>query len=569
MCRGDNMADANSTDVQDDKKPSSGYSNVVMLLLFIVYTFNFLDRQIISILAIPIQEDTGWTDEQMGLLGGIAFAALYSTLGIPIAALADKVNRTWIMTVSLSVWSAATMLSGMAQNYTQMFLARMGVGIGEAGGVAPSYSLITDYFPPEKRARAMAIYSLGIPVGSAIGFIAGAHIAAGVFSESFDWRTAFLIVGFAGLLIAPIFKLVVKEPKRGAFDVAIPVDSPPENQVQEFSPKKTTTLSIVGAILLPMPSLLALAGESIFGTPTQQSAAVLIISIVAAVVAGWFAGRFWGRLHTIKPLLATSGGLFLIPALIAWLPVLFANQEGALMSAALWVGLQVGAGLLFGLYFAYMREFMSLAMEKPAFWFLIFGASASSMMGYGIFFWLPSFFARSFGLSLVETGWTIGGVIFFAGALGILFGGIMGDWMGKRKRSAFAIVPAVAFLITVPFYWGAVLSSSVGMAIALFFIPTALGLAWLGPTLTAFQHMFPVHMRTRASSIFLLINNLLGIGGGVYVLGKVSHVLAPTFGEESLRYSILLGSLLYFVAAGLFFVASKHLQNDWHTASND
>jgi MFS family permease len=160
------------------------------------------------------------------------------------------------------------------------------------------------------------------------------------------------------------------------------------------------------------------------------------------------------------------------------------------------------------------------------------GASASSMMGYGVFFWLPSFFSRSFQLGLVETGWLFGGVLFVAGSLGIFLGGVMGDVMGKAKRSAFATVPAIAFLLSAPLYWAGIMAPSPMMAVIILFIPTALGLAWLGPVLSAFQHLMPPHMRTSASSVFLLINNLLGIGGGVYVLGRVSTVLQPTFAAD-------------------------------------
>jgi hypothetical protein len=148
-----------------EKHNSPRYPAVVLAMLLLVYTFNFLDRQILSILAQPVKKDLGLDDAQLGMLGGLAFAALYSTLAIPLALLADRTSRTWVITVSLGMWSGFTALCGFAQNFTQMFLFRLGVGVGEAGGVAPSYALISDYFPPEKRARALSIYSLGIPLG--------------------------------------------------------------------------------------------------------------------------------------------------------------------------------------------------------------------------------------------------------------------------------------------------------------------------------------------------------------------------------------------------------------------
>jgi predicted MFS family arabinose efflux permease len=186
-----------------------GYARLVLAMLLIAYTFNFLDRQILGILVPAIKADLNLTDTQLGALGGVAFALLYSTLAVPLALLADRTSRSWVITVSMVVWSGFTALCGLATGFWQLFLFRLGVGVGEAGGVAPSYALISDYFPPEKRARALAIYSLGIPVGLAAGVMLGAAIAKAV-----DWRAAFIVVGLAGVVFAPIFRLVVKEPRR-------------------------------------------------------------------------------------------------------------------------------------------------------------------------------------------------------------------------------------------------------------------------------------------------------------------------------------------------------------------
>jgi MFS family permease len=543
-------------------KASAGYRSVVMLLLFLVYAFNFLDRQIISILAIPIKEDLGLTDEQLGLLGGIAFAILYSTLGVPIAWFADRMNRTWIMTIALTVWSGFTAISGFAQNFMQLFLARVGVGVGEAGGVAPAYTIIADYHPPAERARALAIYSLGIPVGSAFGVIAGSQIAGGGISDSLDWRAAFIIVGVAGIVLAPIFKLIVREPKRGQFDTVPTRAAQSRQETGQYAPGKIRTLSIAGAVLFALPSLLSLFNMLVFGATTVQSVPVLLAAAVVGAVSGWMGGIWVGR-QTRAPLLMLGLAVLMpLSALVAWgIPALDGAGFGA--AAIGWLIGHAVAGILLGAFFAAFRDFMSLALEKPSFWLMILGASASSMMGYGVFFWLPSFFARNFQLSLTETGWLFGGVLFVAGSLGIFLGGVMGDIMGKSKRSAFATVPAMAFLLSAPLYWAGILSPSPLLATAILFIPTALGLAWLGPVLSAFQHLMPPHMRTSASSVFLLINNLLGIGGGVYVLGRISTVLQPTFGDGSLRISIVIGACLYLVAAFFMFWAARYLARDW------
>ena len=174
-------------------------------MLVLVYTFNFIDRQIVGILAVPIKADLGLTDTQLGLMGGLAFALFYTLLGIPIALFADRSNRTRIITIALVVWSAMTAVCGLAQNFWQLFLARLGVGVGEAGGVAPAYSLVADFFPPHQRARALGAYSFGVPIGSALGIVLG-----GVIASLIDWRTAFIAVGIAGIVLAPIFSLIVK-----------------------------------------------------------------------------------------------------------------------------------------------------------------------------------------------------------------------------------------------------------------------------------------------------------------------------------------------------------------------
>jgi len=405
----------------------------VLFILVVVYTFNFIDRQIVGILAVPIKADLGLTDSQLGLMGGLAFALFYTGLGIPVAMLADRFSRTWIMTAALVIWSGMTAASGLATNFWQLFAARLGVGVGEAGGVAPAYSLISDYFPPSHRARAMSVYSFGIPIGSAIGIVFG-----GVIASMIDWRWAFFIVGIAGVAVAPIFRLTIKEPPRGQYD--------------------------------------------------RQREAV------------------------------KAPGLKLI---------------------------------------------VRTLMTKPSFWLLSLGASFSSMMGYGVFFWLPSFFVRSYGLTLLNASLFYGAVLLIGGLAGIWAGGWLGDRFGQDQRSQYARIPAIAFLCTVPFYIAAILSPTLTLAFFVLLVPTALGLAWLGPVISAIQHLVRPDMRATASAIFLFINNLIGIGLGTYAIGALSDALTAQFGDESLRYSILAGTGFYIIAAGLFLLASRWLENDW------
>jgi MFS family permease len=415
-----------------DGVPASPVSrpNAVLAMLLLVYIFNFLDRQILSILAKPIQADLGLDDAQLGLLGGLAFALLYSTLAVPLAWVADRYSRSWVIAISLTLWSGFTALCGFAQSFTQIFLARLGVGIGEAGGVAPSYALIGDYFPSNRRAFALSIYSLGIPLGSAAGVLAGGYIAALV-----DWRLAFLTVGLAGVLIAPLFKWVVRD-----------------------RPK-------------PVPS------------------------------AGQRPARF---VETARTLAA-----------------------------------------------------------KRSFWLLAFGAAFSSMLGYGIAFWLPSLLQRSFGLDLIQTSWFFGALLLIGGVAGVITGGLLGDRMGGGDRAYYGYLPGVAFILGAPLFAAGVISSSATAAFLLFLIPQALVYVWLAPVLTAVQHLVRPEARSTASALFLLINNLIGLGGGIYLLGALSKALTPIYGAEALRYSILSSLVLYAVAAALMALAGPALRRDW------
>lgn len=186
------------------------YANYVLGVLLLVYIFNFIDRQILAILAQSIKEDLGLTDTQIGALSGLAFGIFYATLGIPIARLADRRSRVNILTICLAIWSGMTALSGFAMNFWQLLIARIGVGIGEAGGGPPSHSLLADYFPINERATALGIYAIGIPVGILLGNLAGGWI-----NEFFGWRNAFLVVGIPGILLAILLKMTIREPRRG------------------------------------------------------------------------------------------------------------------------------------------------------------------------------------------------------------------------------------------------------------------------------------------------------------------------------------------------------------------
>jgi len=179
-------------------------------LLTVVYTFNFIDRQLLAILQESIKEELLLSDSQLGLLTGFAFALFYVTAGIPIARWADRGNRRNIVSYAVGIWSFMTAISGLVANYGQLLIARVGVGIGEAGGSPPAHSIISDIFPPEKRASALALYSTGVNIGIMFGFLFG-----GWLNEFFGWRTAFMVVGIPGILIALLVRFTLQEPIRG------------------------------------------------------------------------------------------------------------------------------------------------------------------------------------------------------------------------------------------------------------------------------------------------------------------------------------------------------------------
>ena len=189
---------------------SPAYRRYALGLLLVVYVSNFIDRQILTILAESIRLEFGLSDTALGFLGGFAFAFFYTLAGIPIARWADRGVRRSIIALGLLAWSGMTALTGFARSFTELALARVGVGLGEAACSPPAHSLLSDYFPPERRGTAFSIYALGIPIGGAIGTFAGGWI-----KEAFDWRTAFFVVGLPGIALAAVVRLTLREPPRG------------------------------------------------------------------------------------------------------------------------------------------------------------------------------------------------------------------------------------------------------------------------------------------------------------------------------------------------------------------
>ncbi|MCM8731498.1 spinster family MFS transporter [Hephaestia sp. GCM10023244] len=320
---------------------------LVLAMLLLVYTFNFLDRQLLGILAQPIKADLGLSDAQFGAIGGLAFAILYSVLGVPLALLADKTSRSWVIAGALTVWSGFTALCGVANHFWSFFVFRLGVGVGEAGGVAPSYALIADYFPPERRSRALAIYSLGIPIGLAGGVLLGAYIAALV-----EWRAAFVTMGIAGIVLAPIFILVVRDlprPAKAAAPEAVPLSAvfpmlakKPSFWLMSFA-AGCSSLCGYGLALWTPAVLMRSFGFDLITTGQFMGSLLLVGGTAGVFAGGWLADRlgaadkrWYARLPAIAWLITAptfAAGLLVPMPAASWVLLLIPNALNIL-----WLG---------------------------------------------------------------------------------------------------------------------------------------------------------------------------------------------------------------------------------------
>ena len=425
------MADLPQSE-QDTSVFSPAARRYALSVLVVVYTFNFIDRQILSILMEPIKADLGLSDTQLGLLTGFAFALFYATLGIPIARLADKGNRRNLIAGALTIWSAMTAMSGLAQNFWHLLIARIGVGIGEAGCSPPAHSIISDYYPAEKRATALGIYSLGIPVGILFGFLAG-----GWLNQFFGWRVAFFVVGAPGIILAILVKLSLREPIRG--------------------------MSEGRADTAPHPTV---------------------------------------------------------------------------------------------------KETFTFLWSKRSFRHLAFGGGLTAFVGYGVVTWVPSFLIRSYGMQTGEVGTYLGLILGIPGGIGIVLGGWMADRYGSRDTRWYLWIVTVALLLGVPFSLGIYLTDSAGMALLFLCIPVLLGNFYQATTFSQTQGLVPLRMRAVAAAVLLFILNIIGLGAGPQAIGLLSDFLEPSYGQESLRYSLLILSFVNVWAAYHYYLAGKYLKQD-------
>lgn len=418
---------------------SAGYKRFVLVMLTIVYAFNFIDRQILVILQEPIKADMGLSDAQLGLLSGFSFALIYVTAGIPIAYWADRGNRRNIVSLALAVWSGMTALSGFVQNYGQLLAARIGVGLGEAGGSPPSHSMISDYFPPEQRGRALSFYSMGIYIGILFGFAFGGMIA-----EAFGWRMAFLVVGIPGVIFAVVLRLTVQEPIRGRWDTA---------------------------------------------AETAQ-----------------------------RPSFA---------------------------------------------------ETMAVLKQLPSFWYIAFGCSLMAFVGYGVGNFFPSFLIRNHGLSIGQVGMVLALVSGIGGAAGTYLGGYLGDRFGARDPRWYLWVPMCGGLIAFGPYLYVLLTDNTTHLLIILIFTNILTALYLGPSIAMSHALVPPSMRALTSAILFFVLNMIGLGLGPFLTGLTSDLLAPRFGDQSLRYAMVLASMTGLVAILLFYLGARKLPADLARRKSD
>lgn len=433
---------------------SKAYTRYAMWLLLGIYIVNFLDRQVVNILAEPIKNDLNLADWQLGLMSGLAFALFYTVLGIPIARLAERKNRPMIIGTSVAAWSAFTALCGAAQNFTQLIVARIGVGVGEAGCSPPSHSLISDYVPKEKRASALAFYSMGTPLGGLLGLVLG-----GLIADAYGWRMAFLVAGLPGIIFALLAFFTLKEPRK----------------------------------LIAAHSAQIQAASASFG-------------------------------ETMKGL-----------------------------------------------------------SKKPTFWYIAFAAAIKAFIGYGHAPFTASFFLRNhsaeiqgladfwgdiFGFNMGPVGFlglALGLISGTAGAAGAWLGGFLADKYGAKDLRSYMIAPAIASLVTIPFYITAVTVDSAALALCLLSVNALLGTIWYGPVYGTAQSIVPPHMRATTSAILLFIINLIGLGLGPLAVGLLSDYFAQGMGMgsgEGVRWALIVSTLFGVVAFGCFWMATRTIRED-------
>ena len=508
----------NETETSAGQQPrASSYSWYVLVILVLVYVLNFIDRQILSILAVDIKRDLDLSDSQLGFLGGAAFAVFYALFGIPLGRLADNWSRVRLLSAGLALWSTMTALSGFASNSWTLTLARMGVGVGEATASPTAYSLISDHFPKRQRATALSIYSSGLYLGGGVSLVIGAWIKQ-AWNNAYPnypplglvgWQAAFLAVGLPGLLMA-LWISTLREPQRGVMD----------GEVRESSSKPFETFRQDLAGIVPPFTLI--------GAWRRGPAALLINLAVAGALAAfaWMMIKVTGN----KPQwLSVSFGYY---AVFSWATTLRSNDPATFR-------------LIFG---------------TPAFVCTALGYGLISLVAYALAFWAAPYAETVLKLPKLELAFVLGANGAAAGFLGVIIGGWIADRLRERNPAGRILVVMFGAVAPIVPIWLAYTTTNPALFYTMGFLSGMGGAAALGAAAATTQDLVLPRMRGTATAAFFLGTTLVGLSFGSYFVGQISDFAGTIVAGKpvgNLRVGIL--SLLGFmpIALGLLIYAYR------------
>lgn len=496
------------------------YANYVLGVLVVVYIFNFIDRQILSILAEEIKADLGISDAEIGFLYGTAFAVFYAVFGIPLGRLADVWNRKSLISVGLGVWSLMTALSGTARSFVALAVFRFGVGVGEASATPAAFSMLSDYYAPRVRATVLAIYSSGIYIGAGIGLFLGGWVVDawnGAFPDPGQapfglkaWQTAFFVVGLPGLLVA-VWTWTLKEPGRG---VSEGLPTPPHP-----APFAAAGRSLM-AVLPPFTifSLMRLGGG--------RAVAMNLLAATLVAISGYAV-----NLLTSTPLQWITLGIG-VYATISWVHNLKISDPATF-------------GMMFG---------------SKAFVLVSIGFPTISFVTYGVGFWSPAYMLRMHHVSLSEAGLVLGVGAAVGGWLGITVGGILADRLKTRFVNARLYVGLAVTVLATPFALGFALAETAWVAYICSFGFSIFSPMWVGAAASTVNDLVMPRMRATASAYYILMNTFIGLALGPYLLGQISdfHINAGVDSGIALQKALVWGVGMFPVAAVFLLWSLRH-----------
>ena len=454
------------------------YRNWVLILLAVVYAVNFIDRQIVSVLALDLKRDLNLSDADLGFLYGTAFGVFYALFGIPMGRLADSWNRVRLITAGLAVWSAMTALSGLARTGGQLAAARIGVGVGEATASPCAYSLLSDYFPREKRATALAVYSSGMYIGAGLSLFLGGTVVKrwdAAFPDGWNglagWQASYLIVGLPGLMLA-ILVATLREPVRGLSE-GIPAPVTP-HPFREFGEELLT--------IIPPLTLLSAARRG------------------------------------VKALLFNVTGL----AVIAAIALTLTRQTGDTMQ---WAAVGVGAYAIFSWISALKHRdppAFALTWGTPAFIAVLVGFGLISFVNYAVIFWSLPYAESVLGADKATAGLVIGGGGAAGGFIGLNIGGRLADRLRRTNPSGRVIV--ILFAALAPLVPLAISFTTASLAVFYWLVlpMTILSSMGLGASAATSQDLVLPRMRGLATAAYFLSITMLGLALGPYTVGRIS-----------------------------------------------